>query len=45
MLTLADDRGMLGPDRLVPVVRRDLLRELSAAARSACARCSTACRA
>ena len=30
MLTLADDRGMLGPDRLVPVVRRDLLRALSA---------------
>ena len=28
MLTLDDDRGMLGPDRLVPVVRRDLLREL-----------------
>ena len=31
IVTLADDRRMLGPDRLVPVLRRGMLREFSGA--------------
>ncbi len=39
IVTLRDDRRMLGPDRLVPVLRRGMLRELSARVRAgACPR-------